>query len=200
MKTDKAPKNNKKIANSQLKTYIDFTEIFEKRTINWKGLFIGILVIAICSSLFGKFAVYDLMRSVDHKRAEVTERQELLNNYNATIKAEKKIPSLYHHYTWNFMTDEEKENILRAKAMKVVELFGDKDFELSGYSVKGNNLTLSITTDSMDKLVSIIEELKEIEYIDAVSVDNVLRNKGTDSENAGEIVDVQMRITMIKEK
>ena len=185
---------------SHIKNYVDFTEIFEKRVINWKGLFCGLLVIAIFASLFGKFAVYDLMQSVNKKKAEVAQVQETLDKYNATLEAEKDLPELYYHYTWHYMTDEEKGNVNRIVPMEIIELFKNREFELNGYSLKGNELTVAITTDSVDKLVGIIEELKGTEFVDAVSVSDVQRSKTEDTENSDEIVDVQMKITMIKIK
>ena len=185
---------------SHIKNYVDFTEIFEKRVINWKGLFCGLLVIAIFASLFGKFAVYDLMQSVNKKKAEVAQVQATLDKYNATLEAEKDLPELYYHYTWHYMTDEEKGNVNRIVPMEIIELFKNREFELNGYSLKGNELTVAITTDSVDKLVGIIEELKGTEFVDAVSVSDVQRSKTEDTENSDEIVDVQMKITMIKIK
>ena len=198
MKTEKTVKKTKNVLSPQLKNYIDFTEIFERRTINWIGLFIGVLVIAVFACLFGKFAVYDLIQSVEHKREEVAKRQELLDGYNETLEAQKDLPELYYHYTWHYMTDEEKSNVGRTVAMGIIELFKNREFELNGYSVKGNELTVEITTDSVDKLVGIIEELKGIDFIDAVSVSSVQRSKVDDTEKSDEIVDVQMKITMIK--
>ncbi len=156
----------------QLKTYINFAEIKEKRTTNWILVIPGIIVIALACAAFAKFGVIDMLNSVDKARAEVDDLKMLLEKDNELINSADDLTDEFYHNTWSDMEDEEKSRIRRYDVANLIEEIASKDITVGSYNVRENLITVDVTTDALSQVSKLSEKLMNMETVESVTVTN----------------------------
>lgn len=169
----------------QLKTYINFAEIKEKRTTNWIFVIPGIIVIALACAAFAKFGVIDMYNSVDKTRAEVSDLQTLLEKDNELINSADELTEEFYHNTWSDMEDEEKTRIRRYDAANLIEEISGKDIIVNSYNIRGNLITVDVTTDALSQVSKLNEKLTSMDAVESVTVANAQKET-----TEGEVFDI----------
>ena len=151
------------------KKSINFASVGEK-PIRY-GLLIPLLIVVIAAAvLLAKFAVIDRLNALADERAEAARlRQEIADGYRK-IDSYGELTEQYAHYTFSDMTEEE---LTRASRLEVVDLISRvvlPSADISAWEVKGNELTLTLTGNTLQEINLIAQSLEKEEIVDFCTV------------------------------
>ena len=177
-----------------------------KRSINLAGagekplnLKIGvpaIILILIAAVALGKFGVADRLTALNRANAEVNTLNSRLEQVYKKIDQYSELEEKYAHYTYTGMTDEELSRVDRTETVKMIERVVLPSSKLSSWSISGNQLTLTVTAETLQEVNLMAQRLEEEEIVSYCQVTQAATDKheyygssgtqsdGEDAENA----------------
>lgn len=154
----------------QLKTYINFAEKSAKKKENWLLAVPGVIAIVALAFLFGKYVIADMYSRVDVAEAEVNNLQNRLNSDMSMMSSASSLNYEFYHHTWTDMNDTEKARTHRTYVMELVQEIGQNGIDVKSMGVSENVISLSVETDTLDRLNEFAKELTARDTIENVSV------------------------------
>lgn len=187
----------KKNANIQLKTYINFAERTQKKEAGWIMAIPGVAIVLVLAALIAKVAVVDRFDEMYWMQDEAKRLQENLDADIAIISSANELNYQFYHHTWTDMTDLEKTRVSRTDIFKIVEDINKGKVTVQNYSVKDNTITMAVTTDNLDTISKLSSELMARGDVESVNVSSAQKTSVTDdNENSKTILEAQLKINL----
>ena len=159
-----------------VKRNINLAEV-DKKTIDLRIAIPAILLILAAAFLFGKFAVADRLIAVSRAEGEVAAAQSELNAAYRRLDSFGELSDLYAHYTYSGMTDEEIHRTDRAEILNLLRNVVLPDVEVSAWNVKGNELNITMTADTLEEINHTVQKVNGNELVDFCTVSNARTNE-----------------------
>ena len=175
-----------------LKTTINFVGVEKNESIHRKAI-IGVIVIVILAACFSKFAVIDRYQRLWDANAQVMELQDEWNEGIRTIEESDELSDTYAHYTWDGISEEEKERPKRVDAANLVQYIGSMSMRVNNYTLSGRTLEVNITSDSLEQVSRLAMDVEKRSIVDSCSVQMAQRG-GQYNQNAQDGVEAQLTI------
>lgn len=164
-------KKQKKPARGRMPTKrtINLANYDVKKT-NWLLAIPGVIVILALAFLFGKFAVADLLSELSYEQGRAASLQSQVNAGYAKIDSFGELTEEYAHYTYSAMTKDELERVDRGEILIMLQRTILPSAIISGWNVKGNQMTVNVSADSLQELNQLAEKLREEEIVEYCSI------------------------------
>ena len=159
-----------------VKRVINLAEV-DKKTIDLRIAIPAILLILAAAFLFGKFAVADRLIAVSRAEGEVAAAQRELDAAYQRLDSFGELTELYAHYTYSGMTDEEIHRTDRAEILNLLRNVILPDVEVSAWTVKGNELNITMTADTLEEINHNVQKVNDNELVDFCTVNNAKTNE-----------------------
>ena len=168
-----------------VKRNINLAEV-DKKTIDLRIAIPAILLILAAAFLFGKFAVADRLIAVSRAEGEVAAAQSELNAAYRRLDSFGELSDLYAHYTYSGMTDEEIHRTDRAEILNLLRNVVLPDVEVSAWNVKGNELNITMTADTLEEINHTVQKVNGNELVDFCTVSNAKTNENRRTVTRGD--------------
>ena len=125
----------------------------------------AVLLILLAAAVFGKFLVFDRLNEVSAAQAEVAGYRARLDDGYEELKGFDDISALYARYTYSGFTDEE---LKRTDRVEVLDLIRRKVIPwsvVSSWTLTGNQLVINMTSDSLQQINLIVQQLESEELV-----------------------------------
>ncbi len=136
-----------------------------EKPVNMKIGIPAIILILIAAAALGKFGVADRLTALNRANAEVNDLKSRLNETYQKIDRYSDMEEKYAHYTYTGMTNEELSRVDRTETVKMIERVVLPSSELSGWSISGNQLTLTVTAETLQEINVIAQRLEEEDIV-----------------------------------
>ncbi len=141
-----------------------------EKPLNLKLAIPGIILILLAAVALSKFGVID-------RYAALSRAQGVVSSLNAEIRANyekidrySELEEKYAHYTYTGMTAEELSRVDRTETVKMIERVVLPAARLSGWSINGNQLALTVTAQTLQEINVIAQRLESEEIVDYCQV------------------------------
>ncbi len=151
------------------KRTINLAAVNVKR-INWRVAVPSILLVLLAIAAVAKFAVLDRINDISVARREVLDLQERLDKSYAALESYDEINEVYAHYTYSGMTDEECGRADRIAMMEMIRRVSLPGTPIERWTVRGNQLVLSISADTLQEINLVVQRLLEEDIVDYCTV------------------------------
>lgn len=158
-----------------------------KRTVNLAGagqkkMKLGlaipaIILIVVIAVLFSKFAVIDRLIKVSEAERAVAEVQAKVTDGYRRIDDFGDLVDIYAHYTFSGMTNEELNRTDRVKIVKLIRDVILPEAYIESFNITGNNLTVSVTDDTLQDINLIAQRLQEEDIVSFCTVTTAATNE-----------------------
>ena len=160
----------KKLSPSQrghmpVKRTINFAVVEEKK-LNIPLAAALVAVVILAAALFSKFAVADRFARVRTLELEADSIQALIDRTDEEIDAFGDLNSVYAHYTYADMTEEELDRTSRTAVMELIETLIVPVCPVQTWSLSGNQLTLDVTTDTLEAINLLSQRVTDHPLVD----------------------------------
>ena len=145
---------------------------YEDKKTNWLLAIPGILIIIGLAFLFGKFAVADLLNELSYEQGRAASLQEQVTEGYQKIDSFGELTDEYAHYTYSAMTEEELQRVDRGEILKMLQRVILPSANITGWNVKGNQMTVNVSGDSLQELNLLAEKLREEEIVEYCTISN----------------------------
>ncbi len=145
---------------------------YDTKKTNWWLAIPGIIIILILAFLFGKFAVADPLAKLAYEEGRAASLQRQVNEGYEKIDSFGDLTEEYAHYTYSHMTPEELERVDRGEILRMLQRVILPQATVTGWNVKGNQMTVNISADSLQELNELAEKLREEEIVEFCSISN----------------------------
>ncbi len=135
------------------------------------GLLIPLLILVLAAAVcFAKFAVIDRLNALAKEKAEVERlEQEIATGY-AKIDSYGELTEKYAHYTFSDMTQEELTRSDRVEIVDLVRRIVLPEATVTGWDIRGNELTLTLTSDTLQQINLIAQKIEAENIVDFCTV------------------------------
>ncbi len=135
------------------------------------GISIPLLIlIVLLVAAIAKFAVIDRLNALAKENNEVTQlRQQIAEGY-AKMNSYGELTKEYAHYTFSDMTEEELSRADRIADVDMISRVVIPAADVSAWDLKGNELTLTLTSDTLQEINLIAQKIEEEEIVDFCTV------------------------------
>ena len=130
----------------------------------------AIILILIAAAALSKFGVID-------RYAALSEAQGVVRSLNAEIKENydkieryADLEEKYAHYTYTGMTQEELSRVDRTETVKIIERVVLPAATLTGWSIKGNQLSLTVNAQTLQEINLLAQRLETEDLVDYCQV------------------------------
>jgi len=192
-----AAKKNKKISRGRLpvKTSINLAGLGEK-PIRASIAVPAILLIVLAAVMFSKVAVVDRLLAVSRAENEVRAMQRQVDDGYKRIAEYGELTDTYAHYTYSGMTTEELQRADRVEVAKMIDRVILPQLNMSAWSITGNQLTLTVTGETLEEINKVVEHLKQEDIVDFCKVTTATTNETAVSADELPVSTVTARITV----
>lgn len=152
-----------------VKRSINFANVGEKRMSTATAV-VSIVLVVIVAALISKFAVIDRFAEVSRIQRENRNIQAEIDADKAEIERQKPMQIEYAHYTYDDMTNDERNNADRAAVMDLIRLKVSSVTPVNAWSISGNRLMMSITGYSLESVNNMVLRLQEDPLVDYCTV------------------------------
>ncbi len=165
------------------------------------GLLIPLLILVLAAVVcFAKFAVIDRLNALARERAEVARlEQEIADGY-AKIESYGALTEQYAHYTFSDMTEEELTRADRVAVAELIRRVVSPSAEITSWDVVGNELTLTIVSDTLQEINLIAQKIEAEELVDFCTVTTAATNDSQYYRQSGEDNRVTAKIVVYLNK
>ena len=163
---------------------INFIGVGETPT-NWKYAAPGIAIILIAAALFSKFAVVDRYQKLWSAQAKAAHQSELLNEGYQKLKDSEELLDRYGHYTWSYMTEEERTRRSRVEVDDLVTFIASQVLSVNSFSLSEDLLTVSISAPTLESISRLSMELERRDMVESASMptaQTTLTENGVDAQ------------------
>ncbi len=161
----------KKISRGQLpsKKSIDLATVGAKPA--RVAISIPLLILIIVAALaIGKFAVLDRLNALSSAKAEVASLEQQLADGYAKIEEYGELTEEYAHYTFADMTEDELTRADRVAVLDMIRRVVIPAADVSAWELKGNELTLTLTSNTLQEINLIAQKIEEEKIVDFCTV------------------------------
>ena len=151
-----------------------------KRSINLAGagekplnLKIGIpaiILILLAAFALGKFGVADRLTALYKAQGVVYSLQHELEDNYRKLEQYSELEEKYAHYTYSDMTEEELTRVDRTETVEMIERVVLPSAVLSGWSISGNQLSLTVSARTLQEINVIAQRLEDEDIVDYCQV------------------------------
>ena len=144
----------------------------EKKKTNGKSIAAVVGAIAVIALLVGKFGIYDRLNALSVERQKAAELQKQIDEQTAYLLSSEELVKEYYHYTWEPMSDEEKERVSRLEAFELVDLIAKQGMRVKYMNIASEAVTVDILAadlDSVSKLTTLMQEQDIVESCNVLS-------------------------------
>lgn len=166
------------------KDAINFIGVGDTPT-NWKFAAPGIAVIVIAAVVFSKFAVVDRYQKLWNAQAKVAYQNQLLNEGYQKLKDSEELLNRYGHYTWSYMSEEERTRRSRVEVADLVKFIATQVMSVNSFSLTGDRLSVNISAPSLESISRLSMELERRNMVDSTSMPSAqttLTDSGVDAQ------------------
>ena len=146
------------------KNSINLAKADEKK-VNLKVAIPVLIGILIAAALFSKFLVIDRFEKVTKAQSEATALQKQVDDLYAEIAGYGELAELYAHYTYANMTEEELGRVDRILVIDMLRKKVMDKLTVSAWQVANDQLTVTVTGESLEKIDLVFRSLLEDEPI-----------------------------------
>ncbi len=129
-----------------------------------------IILILIAAAALGKFGVADRLNALSDARSEVSTLKQQLALTNKRLDEFADIEEKYAHYTYSGMSEEELSRADRTEAVKMIERVVLPQARMNSWSIKGNQLIMSVSSRTLQEINLLAQRLEEEENVDYCQV------------------------------
>lgn len=130
----------------------------------------AIILILIAAAALSKFGVIDRFAALSRARGEVASlNAEIKENYDK-IERYAELEEKYAHYTYTGMTQEELSRVDRTETVKIIERVVLPAATLTGWSIKGNQLSLTVNAQTLQEINLLAQRLETEDLVDYCQV------------------------------
>lgn len=168
--------------------------------INWLVAAPAILAILLAAGLVGKFAVADRYIALSNAQARAGDQQAQVEQAKARMDSYGALVDEYAHYTYSGMTEDELALVDRVEVMDMLERVVMPQVTVTGWTMAGNQLTLPMTGDSLEKINGVVQLLQAEPIVDFCTVSTAATNQYTmqDDVVTGGGVTAQVTVYLVK--
>jgi len=148
---------------------INFASVGEKKV--RYGILIPVIILAVLAvAAFAKFAVIDRLNALETERAELARIEREIAEGYAKIESYGELTERYAHYTFSDMTAEELTRTDRVAIVDLISRVVIPEAVVSSWDVKGNELSLTITGETLQQINLIAQKIEAEEIVDFCTV------------------------------
>lgn len=168
--------------------------------INWLVAAPAILAILLAAGLVGKFAVADRYIALSNAQARAGDQQAQVEQAKTRMDSYGALVDEYAHYTYSGMTEDELALVDRVEVMDMLERVVMPQVAVTGWTMAGNQLTLPMTGDSLEKINGVVQLLQAEPIVDFCTVSTAATNQYTmqDDVVTGGGVTAQVTVYLVK--
>ena len=130
----------------------------------------AIILILIAAAALSKFGVVDRMIAVSNAEREVSRLRGELNDAYRTLEGYGELSEEYAHYTVTGMTNEELTRVDRGDVVELIQRVILPTTTSGTWALTGNQLSLSITGQTLQEINLLVQSLNEEELVDFCTV------------------------------
>ena len=139
---------------------------------------IAFVLILAAAAVFSKFAVIDRLEKVSQAEREAAELHRQVNDGYERIAGYGELSDKYAHYTYSEMTNEELSRVDRIRIIDMLERIVAPQATIGTWSVKGNQLTVSLTAGTLQEINVISGQLSDETIVDYCTVRTATSGQG----------------------
>lgn len=197
-----AVKDKKKKTGVKRRGHMPTKRVINLATQGEKRLRVGIAIPAIililaAAVVFSKFMVIDRLTEVSIEQGKVMAIQRELNSGYQELDDFDDLSILYAHYTYSGFTKEELNRTDRTAVLDVISRIVLPDAKVSSWSLTGNQLTINLSAETLQKINLLAQELEEDDLVDFCTVNTANTNASASRariEKNAELSEVKARI------
>ncbi len=151
------------------KTTINLATVGQKK-VNYAVVIPTFIIAIAVIALASKFLVIDRLAEVSAAQAQAAALQKQLDEAYEELESYGDLNETYAHYTYSGFTEEE---LTRSSRVAVLQLIRSKvlpSVTLDSWALSGNELTLVISGDSLQKINLLAQELNDDELVSYCTV------------------------------
>ncbi len=145
----------------------------------------AIILILIAAVALGKFGVADRFAALSKANGEVSDLKFRLSETYAKIDQYSELEEKYAHYTYTGMTEEELSRVDRTETVKMIERVVLPSSSLAGWSITGNQLTITASAKTLQEINVIAQRLEEEEIVSYCQVTTAATDPKYEYYNSG---------------
>ncbi|MBR4702604.1 MAG: hypothetical protein IKO91_02060 [Oscillospiraceae bacterium] len=130
----------------------------------------AIILILLAAAALSKFGVVDRLIAVSDAEREVSLLRAELNDAYRTLEGYGELAEEYAHYTVSGMSREELSRVDRGKVVELIQRVILPTTTSGTWSLTGNQLSLSITGQTLQEINLLVQALNEEELVDFCTV------------------------------
>ena len=130
----------------------------------------AIILILIAAAALSKFGVVDRLIAVADAEREVNRLRVELNDAYRTLEGYGELAEEYAHYTVTGMTREELTRVDRGEVVELIQRVILPTTTSGTWTLTGNQLSLSITGQTLQEINLLVQSLNEEELVDFCTV------------------------------
>ncbi len=138
----------------------------------------AVILILLAAAALSKFGVVDRLIAVSDAEREVSRLRGELNDAYRTLEGYGELAEEYAHYTVSGMTNEELTRVDRGEVVELIQRVILPTTTSGTWSLVGNQLSLSITGQTLQEINLLVQALNEEELVDFCTV----RTAATDED------------------
>ncbi len=160
--------------------------------VNWAIAIPLIVAVIALAGLFGKFGVYDRFVTLDKETRKIKQLEDQLSEQNGQIEALKAVSDEYSHYTWNTLSEEERNRVSRLEVMQLVDFIEKQGANVNYFNLTGSDLLITVNTKNLENVSALMKSLDEQEIVASTSM--VSAKTIDEEEKTNSTVDAQIKI------
>ncbi len=185
--------SKRRIGKMPSKTSINLVTVGQKQ-VNYGVVVPLVIILALAIALFSKFLVIDRLADVARAENKVTSIQASLDAGYAELASYGDLNETYAHYTYSGFTEEE---LTRTSRVDVLELIRNKvlpDAQLNSWALKGNELTLVISGNSLQEINLLAQTLQDDDLVNYCTVNTANTTDALLKEGSAETVSARILV------
>ncbi len=142
----------------------------KRKKVNLTILIPAIAACVLVIAVVGKFVVFDQFALLAKEFGTSKQLSDQLEEKNNIIKESGNLVDEYSHYTWDGMTDEEKNRIKRTKTAQLVDFINSQGIDVENFSISGTVVVINIHAPSLESVSRLLETIKNQDIVESSSV------------------------------
>ena len=142
-----------------------------------------ILLILVAAAAFSKFLVIDRLTEVSEAQANVSRLHAQINAGYVELADYDDLATLYAHYTFSGMTQEELRRTDRREVLALLQRTALPGMGISSWTLTGNQVVLNITGATLQDINLVAQKLEADDLVDYCTVTTATSREWDDRYN-----------------